>query len=37
MKGVWRLLEPLLAGDLRKESRAELENLRRILEDGHEA
>ena len=36
MKGVWRLLEPLLAGDLRKESLAELENLRRILEDGHE-
>lgn len=34
MKGVWRLLEPLLASDLRKESRVELENLRRVLEAG---
>ncbi|HEU0075137.1 MAG TPA: SRPBCC family protein [Dehalococcoidia bacterium] len=34
MKGVWRLLEPLLAGDLHKESRVELENLRRVLEAG---
>jgi len=34
MKGPWRLLQPLLAGDLRKESRVELETLRRILENG---
>jgi uncharacterized protein YndB with AHSA1/START domain len=34
MKGPWRLLEPLLAGDLRQESRVELENLRRVLEQG---
>jgi uncharacterized protein YndB with AHSA1/START domain len=32
MKGIWRLLEPLLASDLRKESRTQLENLRRVLE-----
>lgn len=32
LKGVWRLLGPLFAGDLRKESRAELEALKRNLE-----
>ncbi len=32
LKGLWRLLEPLLAGDLRKESRAELEAIRSALE-----
>ena len=37
LKGGWRLLQPLLASDLRKESRVELENLRRVLEDGDNA
>ena len=34
LKGLWRLMEPVLAGDLRKESRTELENLRRLIEEG---
>jgi len=33
LKGLWRLLQPLLAGDLRKETRAELESIRRLLEE----
>jgi hypothetical protein len=37
LKGVWRLLQPLLASDLRKESRVELENLRHVLEDSDNA
>jgi uncharacterized membrane protein len=32
LKGVWRLLEPLLGADVRKESRKELESLKRIIE-----
>lgn len=34
LKGLWRLMEPVLAGELRKESRAELDKLRRLLEAG---
>jgi uncharacterized protein YndB with AHSA1/START domain len=32
LKGFWRLLEPLLGSDLRKEARSELEALQRILQ-----
>jgi uncharacterized protein YndB with AHSA1/START domain len=32
LKGLWRLLQPLLAGDLRRETRTELESLRRLIE-----
>ncbi|HXH23074.1 MAG TPA: SRPBCC family protein [Dehalococcoidia bacterium] len=34
LKGLWKLLQPVLAGDLRKETRAELETIRRLLEAG---
>lgn len=34
LKGLWRLLQPILAGDLRKESRQELETLKRLLDAG---
>ena len=32
LKGAWRLLQPLLASDLRKETRAELETIKRLVE-----
>ena len=32
LKGFWRLVGPLLAGDLKKEAKAELETIRRILQ-----
>jgi uncharacterized protein YndB with AHSA1/START domain len=32
LKGLWRLLQPVLAGDLRKETRTELETIRRLVE-----
>lgn len=32
LKGLWRLLQPVLAGDLRKETRTELETMKRLLE-----
>jgi carbon monoxide dehydrogenase subunit G len=32
LKGVWRLLQPMLAGDLRKETRQELESVKRLIE-----
>jgi carbon monoxide dehydrogenase subunit G len=32
LKGLWRLLQPVLAGDLRKETRTEMETIRRLLE-----
>ena len=32
LKGLWRLLQPLLAGDLRKETRQELDTMKRLLE-----
>jgi carbon monoxide dehydrogenase subunit G len=32
LKGVWRLLQPMMASELRKETKAELETLRRLLE-----
>ena len=34
LKGLWRLLQPLLAGDLHKETRRELETIRRLMEEG---
>ncbi len=37
LKGIWRLLQPVLAGDLRKEAQAELATLRRLLETGQPA
>jgi hypothetical protein len=32
LKGLWRLLQPVLAGDLRKETRTEMETIRRLVE-----
>jgi uncharacterized protein YndB with AHSA1/START domain len=32
LKGIWRLLQPMIASELRKETKAELETLRRLLE-----
>jgi len=32
LKGIWRLLQPMIASELRKETSAELETLRRLLE-----
>jgi hypothetical protein len=32
LKGAWRLLQPLLASDLRKETRVELETIKRLVE-----
>ena len=32
LKGLWRLLQPILAGDLRKESRKELQTMKEVLE-----
>jgi uncharacterized protein YndB with AHSA1/START domain len=34
LKGLWRLLQPLLAPDLRKETRTEMANLKALLEAG---
>ena len=34
LKRFWRLLQPVLAGDLRKETRAEMETMQRLLEAG---
>ena len=34
LKGLWRLLQPLLSGDLRKETRSELATMKRLLETG---
>ena len=34
LKGPWRLLQPVLAGDLRKETRTELGTIKRLLEAG---
>ena len=31
-KGIWRLLQPILAGDLRKETRTELATIKLLLE-----
>jgi uncharacterized protein YndB with AHSA1/START domain len=32
LKGLWRLLQPLLAADLRKETRSELATIKQLLE-----
>jgi hypothetical protein len=32
LKGIWRLLQPLLASDLRKETRTELATIKLLLE-----
>jgi carbon monoxide dehydrogenase subunit G len=32
LKGLWRLLQPVLAGDLRKETKTEMEAIRRQIE-----
>jgi carbon monoxide dehydrogenase subunit G len=32
LKGIWRLLQPFLAGDLRKETRTELATIKLLLE-----
>ena len=32
LKGAWRLLQPLLAGDLRRETRTELATIKRLVE-----
>ena len=32
LKGIWRLLQPLLAGDLRRETRTELAMIKRLME-----
>src|SRR5688572_16540999 len=32
LKGIWRLLQPILSGELRKETRAEIATLRLLLE-----
>jgi uncharacterized protein YndB with AHSA1/START domain len=32
LRGIWRLLQPMMASELRKETKAELETLRRLLE-----
>lgn len=32
LKGFWRLLAPLMGGEIRKESQAELEDIRKVLE-----
>ena len=34
LKGLWRLLQPLLAGDLRRETHTELETIKRLMEAG---
>jgi carbon monoxide dehydrogenase subunit G len=34
LKGLWRLLQPLLAGDLKKETRRELQTLKDLVEQG---
>lgn len=33
LKGIWRVLQPLLAGDLRKETRQELAAIKRLVEE----
>jgi uncharacterized protein YndB with AHSA1/START domain len=32
LKGIWRLLQPMVAADLRKETKSELETAKRLLE-----
>ena len=32
LKGFWRLLSPLISGEIRKESQAELEDIKRVIE-----
>jgi uncharacterized membrane protein len=34
LKGFWRLLAPLMGGEIRKESQAELEDIKNVLESG---
>jgi hypothetical protein len=34
MHGIWRLVEPLLAGDIKKEEGNELRTIKAILESG---
>ena len=34
LKGWWRLLGPLMGGEIRKESQAELEDIKKALEAG---
>jgi carbon monoxide dehydrogenase subunit G len=34
LKGFWRLLSPLMGSEIRKESAAELQDIRRVLEAG---
>jgi len=35
LKGAWRLLQPLFASDLRKETRTELATIKRVIESEH--
>jgi len=32
LKGIWRLLEPLLSSDIKRETRTEMANLKRLIE-----
>jgi hypothetical protein len=37
LRGLWRLLQPIVAGEVRRGEAAELERLKEILEAGHAA